>query len=207
MSKYNKNEYTISDISHLISKTVLKYINEDMDEKKYTIKDITEIFDDANVMDFYFVSDYRRDGKILNSQYNVDSIRFYKIIEELSKHREEFALKEYCSFITSMGFPEDIIKLPVDVYKHSRDCEKYLNHYIFLIEQVIEQGEEKFINFVQFIAEIYRKYDRRNLPDYDKWESIVMDKNNKFETPASLLLPIIVKNYSEEKQSNDIFMN
>lgn len=207
MSEYSKNEYTVGDISHLISKTVLKYINEDMDEKKYTIKDITEIFDDANVMDFYFVSDYNKNGVTPNDQVNVNSVRFYKIIEELSRHREEFALKEYCTFINSMGSPEDIIQLPAEIYKFRSDGEKYLNHYIFLIEQVIKQGEEKFINFVQFIAEIYRKYDSRNLPDYDKWESIVMDKNNKFETPAFLLLPIIVENYSEEKQSNDIFMN
>lgn len=194
-----KNEYVTDDASYLISKTILQYINENIEKKKYTLEDMTKIFEYANVMNLYFVDDYdyKEGDPFRGDEYTVNSTIFYKIVEKLSKHRENFALEEYTKFLQSIGHPEQVIQSPFDI-KGGRDGHKYINSYVSLIEQVIEQGEEKFVNFVKLITEIYRKYPYRNLPKYDEWKDLVMDKNNKFELPASLLLPMIVESYSEK---------
>jgi len=189
MKTNKKNEYVTDDISHLISTTILKYVNESVEKNKYTIKEISQIFDSVNVMDFYFVNGYAQTENSNDKKYKIDSTRFYKIVEELSKHRKNFTLEEYSGFIQSLGHPEAVIQIKGEID---------LNSYVFLIEQVINQGEEKFVNFVKLINEIYGKYRSRNLPKYEEWKDLVIDKNNKFELPASLLLPMIVESYSEK---------
>lgn len=195
-----KNEYTVDDISRLISQTVLEYVNKNMHEKKYTIKEVMGIFESANVMDFYFVNDYSKPNGDPVRDGEVSSTRFYKFVENLNNIREHLTVEEYCSFLRTTGLSETFIQLPKAT---SFFYESNLNnYYLDLVEKVIEQrSEEVFINFVKFVVEAFHKnFDKHNCPTLKEWDDAVMDENIDFDVPPSILFPLIVSSYSDEKK-------
>lgn len=198
VNKETHGEEIADEIRRINSLIIHKYIQKNIDKSNYELGVIGEIERLANVDKFLYSGMMDQHGNYIPNKKVAE--RFFYIIEFFFSNNcdEVVSLKEYLSFFESIEKTEMIMK---------HDDNDSINHfisdrvdYLNIIEEVISQSKEKFVNFLKLISEVVRYYDD-DLPTIEEWSVEVNNKENVFELPASLLIPVMVKEHSDSSRN------
>lgn len=188
------NTYVKSDISHVIFKTVMHFINNNKEEKKYTVENLQNLLSLVDMTSFHFLNEHKKHNNSLAYPGDVSSTEMFRIIEAIYDVRNEIEVEDYTVFISSLAHPEIVMKWDKNFDHFNK------NEYANLLTKIIAQNnKEKLVNFIKIIAEIYYDYEYE-IPTRKEWAKIIDDPENNLGGSAHLMFAVLMDNHKNKER-------